>query len=230
MTQVVTLAADMREGVGKGTARAVRRDNLVPAVIYGNKLPPLPISMDANLLSRYVYKSSFFTHLFDIEISGKKHRVLPRDVQFDAVTDKPLHVDFLRVTSTTKIRVHVPVTFINADKSPGLKRGGALNVVHHELEVLCSPDKIPEKFEVDLDGLQINESIHLSAVKMGEGIKSVMTEKDATIATIAAPAAVRSEIDAAASAAPASAAPAKGGKAPAAAKPAAAPAKPAGKK
>ena len=218
MTQVTTLAAEARGT--EGTARAVRRQDRVPAVIYGDKKAPLSISLENKLLVRLLERAGFMTHLFDIDIAGTKHRVLPRDVQFDPVTDRPLHVDFLRVSASTTVRVAVPVVFTNADKSPGIKRGGTLNVVHHEIEVLCSPERIPEKFEVSLEGLQINEAVHLAAIKLPEGIKLTTHEKDFTIATIAVPSAVRSEKDDAASApaadavaAPAAGAPAAAGKA-----------------
>ncbi|NTU76456.1 MAG: 50S ribosomal protein L25/general stress protein Ctc, partial [Alphaproteobacteria bacterium] len=202
MTQVVILAAEMRDRVGKGTARAIRRENKVPAVIYGDKKAPVQISMDLNLLQRYAHKTGFFTHLFDLEIAGKKHRVLPRDVQFDPISDRPLHVDFLRVSASTLVRVAIPVVFINMEKSPGIKRGGTLNVVHHELEVACAPDAIPEKFEVSLEGTQINDAIHLSSIQLPKGVKLTTTEKDFTIASIAVPSAIRSEAaDAAAAAA-----------------------------
>ena len=237
MTQVTTLAAEVRERAGKGTSHALRRQNRVPAVIYGDKQSPIAISLDTNLLVRQLERAGFFTHLFDIQIDGQSHRVLPRDVQYHPINDRPIHVDFLRVSSSTKIRVAVPVNFTNADKSPGIKRGGTLNIVHHEIEVLCSPDKIPEHFEVSLEGRQVNDAIHLSSIKFPEGVKITTHEKDFTIATIAVPSSLRSEDEAAATAAaatPAAAAPAAGGKAaPAAAAPAgkAAPAaKPAAKK
>ncbi len=229
--KVTTLAAKSRESVGKGTARAVRRNNEVPAVIYGDKKAPVTISIDANLLARYVGKTGFFTSLFDIELEGKKHRVLPRDAQFDPVSDRPLHVDFLRVSKSTKVRVGVPVHFFGQDKCPGLKRGGTLNIVHHELEVLCSPDRIPERFEVNLEEYQLGMAIHLSAIKLPEGVSLTAHEKDFTIASIAVPSAVRSEaVEAAAAPADGAAAPAAAtGDAAKAAAPAAA-AKPAAKK
>lgn len=221
MSQVTTLAAELREKSGKGPSRAVRRRDFVPAVIYGDKKPPLTIAVELKVLVRHVSRQSFFTQLMDLDISGKKHRVLPRDVQFDPIKDTPVHVDFLRVSSSTVVRVAVPVSFINADKSPGIKRGGTLNVVHHEIEVACSPDKIPEKFEVNLEGLQINDAVHLSAIKLPEGVRTTTLEKDFTIATIAVPSAIRSEAEeaaaaAAAPAADAAAAPAAGATAPAA--------------
>ena len=222
---VTTLKAEMSEKAGKGPARAERSKNRVPAVIYGDKQPPVLIAVDTQVLVKPLQSSGFFTHLFDIEIGGKKHRVLPRDVQFDPISDRPLHVDFLRVSSSTKVRVNVPVAFLDSDKSPGIKRGGTLNVVHHEIEVLCSPDNIPENFPVSLEGTQINDAIHLSAIKLPEGIKLTTHEKDFTIATIAVPSAIRAEAEeaaakaaaaAAAAAADAAAAPAAGTAAPAA--------------
>ena len=214
MTQakVTTLAASKRET--KGTARSLRRQGQVPGVIYGDKQPPMMIAVEGNLLARYVDNPGFFTHLFDVEIDGKKHRVLPRDAQFNPVSDRAEHVDFLRVSSSTRVRVHVPVSFIGSDKSPGIKRGGTLNVVHHEIEVTCSPDGIPEKFEVSLEGLNINDAVHLSALKLPEGVKLTTHEKDFTIATIAVPSAIRSEAkeaaEKAAAAATAAATPAEG--------------------
>src|SRR3984957_1807006 len=199
MAQVTTLAVEER--ATKGTARAIRRTGRVPGVIYGNKQPPITISLDRNLLARQLERSGFFIRLIDLELDGKKHRVLPRDVQYDPVSDRPLHIDFLRVSPTTKVRVGVPVVFLNADKSPGIKRGGTLNIVHHEIEILCAPDKIPEKFEVILEGLQINDAVHLSALKLPEGVKLTTHEKDFTIATIAGPSAIRSENEQAAAAA-----------------------------
>lgn len=222
MTQVVTLAAEMRERVGKGTSHALRRQNRVPAVIYGNKQPPAAISIDLNIANRYVHKTSFLTHLFDVELGGKKIRVLPRDVQFDPVSDQPLHIDFLRVAAETRVRVAVPVSFINAEKSPGIKRGGTLNVVHHEIEVLCAPDRIPEKFEVSLEGFQIGDAVHMSSIKLPEGVKPTSAEKDFAIASIAVPSGIRAEAEAAAAASAAAtasdaaaAAPAAGAAAPA---------------
>lgn len=233
---IVTLVANMRESVGKGTARAVRREDKVPAVIYGDKKAPLSISLESKVIERFVNKPSFFTHLFDIELDGKKHRVIPRDVQFDPITDRALHVDFLRVSASTKVKVEIPVLFVDQDKCPGIKRGGTLNIVHHELEVLCAPGKIPNGFTVSLEGYGIGEAVHLSAIKLPEGVTLTTHEKEFTIASIAVPSAIRSEVDAAAApAAATAAAPAAGAKAaaPAAGAKAAAPAaaaKPAAKK
>jgi len=206
MTQVTALAAELRDRETKGTARAIRRQGQVPGVIYGNKQAPITVSVDAILLTRQLEKAGFFITLVDLEIDGKKHRVLPRDVQFDPVSDRPLHIDFLRVSAETQVRVGVPVVFLNADKSPGIKRGGTLNIVHHEIEVLCAPDKIPQKFEVSLEGLQINDAVHLSALVLPPDIKLTTQEKDFTIATIAVPSAIRAEQEEAAAKAAAEAA------------------------
>ncbi|MDX9689832.1 MAG: 50S ribosomal protein L25/general stress protein Ctc [Proteobacteria bacterium] len=226
MTQVLTLAAETRESVGKGTARAVRRNDRIPAVIYGDKQAPTPISVAFKDLIVHVNKAAFFTTLFDIEISGKTVRVLPRDVQFNPVTDYPEHVDFLRVSKNTQTRVKVPLSFTNQDKSPGIKRGGSLNIVHHELEVVCNPAHIPAKFEVDLSGYVLGAPVHLSAIKMPEGVKlAAKTTEDFTIASITVPSALRSQV--VAEAAEAAKAQETAAKAPAGK---AAPAKPAAKK
>jgi len=194
MNDIVTLAASSRESVGKGTARAVRRNGQVPAVIYGDKKPPVSITIEEKILVRYANGSGFFSHLFDIELDGKKLRVLPRDIQFHPVTDRPLHVDFLRIAAGTKVKVSIPISFINHEKSAGLKRGGTLNVVKHDIEVLCAPAKIPEKFEISLEGYEIGDPVHLSSLKLPEDV--TLTTKEApnfTIASIAIPSAVRSE-------------------------------------
>ncbi len=212
MTQVSVLAAEARDRAGKGTSHAIRRQGRVPGVIYGDNQPPLMVAIEDRLLVRYTEQPGFLTHLIDVEIGGTKHRVLPRDVQYHPVSDRPLHVDFLRVSASTRVRVGVPVVFTNADKAPGIKRGGTLNVVHHEIEIFCAPDRIPEKFEVSLEGLQINDAVHLSALALPKDVKLTTKEKDFTIATIAVPSAIRAEAEeAAAKAAAAAAAPAADG-------------------
>ena len=212
--QVASLAATARTKTTKGAVSIIRGSGNVPAVIYGDKQAPALIAIENKLLVRHLESTGFMTRLFDIEVDGKKHRVLPRDVQFDPVSDRPLHVDFLRVSANTRVRVAIPVAFLNSEKSPGIKRGGTLNVVHHEIEVTCAPDKIPERFEVSLEGLQINDAIHLSALKLPSDVKLTTHEKDFTIATIAVPSAIRSENEAAAAAAAAPAAAADAAAAP----------------
>jgi large subunit ribosomal protein L25 len=193
MAEVVSLAAEPRLRAGKGTARQTRRAGRIPAVIYGNKESPLMISLDLNAFLKVVKKPGFFTHLFDLGVAGASHRVLPRDVAFDPVTDVPIHVDFLRVAAGTQITVSVPVAFINQDKCPGLKRGGALNIVRHEIELLCDATSIPEQVVVDLEGLDLGASIHFHSIKLPEGVVSTIAEHDFTMATIATPSGLRSE-------------------------------------
>ena len=225
MSTVATIEAQARAKTTKGAVSTLRNSGQVPAVIYGDKQAPLTISLEGKILARQLESAGFMTRLFDITVDGKKVRVLPRDVQYDPLSDRPLHVDFLRVSANTRVRVAIPVSFLNPEKSPGIKRGGTLNVVHHEIEVLCAPDKIPPRFEVSLEGLQINDAIHLSALKLPPDVKLTTQEKDFTIATIAVPSAIRSENEAAAAAAAAaSAAPAADAAAAPAAGAAAAPA------
>jgi len=187
MADVSTIAATPREGVGKGAARAARRNGMVPGMIYGNELESVMINVDRPVLDRELGQSGFFIRLVDIEVDGEKHRVLPREVQFHPVTDAPLHVDFLRFSASRKLNVAVPVRFLNEDDSPGLKRGGVLNIVRHEVEVQCTADNIPNEFEIDVTGLEIGDAIHASAVALPEGVVFAITDRDFTVATIAAP-------------------------------------------
>ena len=187
MAEVSTIAAAPRERVGKGAARAARRDGLVPGMIYGNKLEPVMISLDRPIVDRELGQPGFFIRLVDIEVDGEKHRVLPREVQFHPVSDAPLHIDFLRFSASRKLDVAVPVRFLNEDESPGLKRGGVLNVVRHEVEVQCTADNIPGEFEVDVTGLEIGDAIHASAIILPEGVAFTIADRDFTVATIAAP-------------------------------------------
>lgn len=187
MAETHGLAAIKRSGSGTGAARAVRREGLVPAIIYGGDGDAESIAIDARLLERELRKPSFFGTLLDMEIDGAKTRVLPRDVQQHPVTDSPLHVDFLRVTENTRINVAVAVHFINEEESPGLTKGGVLNVVRFEVEVFCRAGSIPESLIVDLTGTEVGDSIHISAVDLPDGVRPVEGDRDFTIATIAAP-------------------------------------------
>lgn len=193
MTQTIALSAELRDRAGKGTARQTRREGRIPAVIYGNKEKPVMISLEFNQFFRELHRPGFFTHLFAIAVDGTTHRVLPRDVQFDPVSDRPLHVDFLRVSAATEIVVKIPVEFANGETSPGIKRGGVLNIVRHEIEVFCRADNIPEHITVDLADADLNSSIHISAVALPEGVRPTITDRDFTIATIAAPSGLKSE-------------------------------------
>ena len=187
MADIQTIAAASRDRGGKGTARAARRAGKVPAVIYGNNEEPILITVDRVKLEQEINKSGFLIRLLDIEVDNKKHRVLPRDTQFHPVTDRPIHVDFLRYSAARKLTVEVPVRFLNEDDSPGLKTGGVINIVRHAIEVSCVADSIPESFEIDLAGLEIGDSIHASTLILSEGVELTITDRDFTIATIAAP-------------------------------------------
>ena len=187
MADIITLVAETRLRSGKGTAREARRNGRIPAVIYGNKEEPVSITVERRLLEQELGKSGFFIRLLDVDIDGTKHRVLPRDTQYHPVTDVPLHVDFLRYSADRKITVEVPVHFLNEEESPGLKSGGVLNIVRHTIEVLCTADQIPDGFEVDLTGLEIGDSVHASALSLPQGVELTITDRDFTIATIAAP-------------------------------------------
>ncbi|MDJ0970645.1 MAG: 50S ribosomal protein L25/general stress protein Ctc [Kiloniellales bacterium] len=193
MSDTIALPAEPRERVGKGAARAVRRAGRVPAVIYGDRKDPLTISLDPRDVDRELHRPGFFATLFDVEIGGKKHRVLPRDVQLDPVSDRTVHVDFLRVAQDTEVTVNVPVNFTNDEESPGLKRGGVLNIVRHEIEFSCRADAIPQQIEIDLTGLDIGDSVHISMIQLPDGVIPTITDRDFTIATVAAPSAVKAE-------------------------------------
>jgi len=221
MSEVLSLAAERRERAGKGAARQTRRDGRVPAVIYGDGKPPVMITLEPRSLMKELNREGFFAKLLDISLDGESHRTLPRDVQLHPVTDRPLHADFMRVSGSTKITVAVPVHFINQDKAPGLKRGGLLNIVRHDIDLVVRADNIPEFIEVNCEGYDIGDSIHISAVKLPEGTRSGISERDFTVATIAAPSAVREEAAAAAAAAIAAAEAAAAAVAPGAAPPAA---------
>ena len=187
MAVVETVPASHRDGAGKGSARQARRDGQVPAVIYGNKEDPIMLTLERRLLIKELDNPQFFIQLVDVEIDGTKHRVLPRDVQFHPVSDTPMHVDFLRFDPKRKITAAVPVVFEGEDDSPGLKSGGVLNIVRYEVEVLCTADNIPPKLILQLTGLEVGDSMHASAVTLPDGVEFAITDRDFTIATIAAP-------------------------------------------
>ena len=183
--QVSEIKASARPRAGTGGARAIRREGRVPAVIYGDGSEPQNVAVDFADLTKLIGRGKFLSTVFDVNIDGKKSRVIPREVQLDPVKDFPVHVDFQRVGTSGKIRVNVPVKFINEALSPGLKRGGVLNIVRHEVEVICPADAIPAVFEFNLEGLEIGRSIHISAVTMPEGVRPTITNRDFTVATVA---------------------------------------------
>lgn len=230
MATVKELKATARPNGGKGAARAERRAGRVPGVIYGNNQPPVTISVDDKELRQRILAGRFLTTLFDVELDGKKHRVIPRDFQLDPVKDFPLHVDFLRLGEGATIRVSVPLHVVNGETSPGVKRGGTINIVTHTVELECSVDNIPQYLEADAGGLEISYSLHLSDIKLPTGVKALSRE-DATLVTIVPPSGYAEEQKAAAAAAAAgTAAPAAGAAPAAAAAPAAGAAAPAAAK
>lgn len=193
MADIVELPALARDRAGKGPARAARRSGQVPGVIYGAKKDPNMITVEERLLKKLLHQGGFFSTLFDVKVDGKAERVLARDVQFDPVSDFPVHIDFLRVSATTSVHVEVAVHFINEEQCPGLNEGGVLNVVRHEIELVCRADAIPPHIDIDLSGLDIGDGVHISMVTLPEGVRPAITDRDFTIATIAAPTVVREE-------------------------------------
>ncbi|NML72993.1 50S ribosomal protein L25/general stress protein Ctc [Rhizobium sp. S-51] len=181
------LKAEARERVGKGSSRELRRNGLIPAVIYGDKQAPIAISIDTNEVTKRIHAGGFMTTVAVINVNGEKINVLPKDYQLDPVRDFTMHVDFLRVSADSKVTVEVPVHFINEDKS-AIKIGGVLNVVRHEVELHCPANDIPEFITVDLAGHKIGDSLHISHVKLPAGVTPVIADRDFTIATIVAPA------------------------------------------
>ncbi|MCJ2186404.1 50S ribosomal protein L25/general stress protein Ctc [Novosphingobium beihaiensis] len=192
MSDQLTLPAETRERAGKGASRALRREGRVPAVVYGANEEPLAIHVEEKELTRQLMTGHFFNSIVEVEVGGKKVRTLPKDVAFHPVSDRPLHADFLRLAKGATVHVNVPVSFANEELSPGLKRGGVLNVVRHELELICPADKIPDEIVIDVTGFDVGESIHFSHVKVPAGVESAITDRDFTIATIAAPSALKS--------------------------------------
>ncbi len=225
MAATKTLAAAVRSGTGKGAARSVRRAGRVPGVIYGGGEAAEPISLDFREANKLIYAGHFLTTIFELDIEGRKERVIPRDYQLDVVKDTPLHVDFMRLKAGSRLRLDIPVHLVNADQAPGLKRGGTLNIVRHSVEMLVPADNIPESITGDLAGLDFNDSLHISAFQLPAGCEPVGRDRDFTIVTIAAPSglaeAVADEAAAAESAAAKAAASGKSSPPKAPAKPAA---------
>ncbi len=192
MSQAMQLAAAVRERAGKGASRAVRLTGRVPAVIYGDKQTPVTIHVPEKELTKLLHTGHFMNSVVELDLDGTVHRTLPRDVQFNVVSDRPIHVDFLRLAAGGTITVQVPVHFTDEDKSPGIKRGGTLNIVRHEVELNCPSDAIPDQLEISLAGKDLGDSIHISAIVLPAGVTPVITDRDFTIATVVAPSALRS--------------------------------------
>jgi large subunit ribosomal protein L25 len=198
MSDALNLPAEARERAGKGASRALRRDGRTPAVIYGGKEEPTLIHVEQKELVKQLMTGHFMNSIVNIEIGGKTIKTLPKDVAFHPVTDRPTHVDFLRLSADAKVDVAVPVVFINEEKSPGLKKGGVLNIVRHELELVCPADSIPGEIEIDVTGKDVGDAIHISEVTLPKGVESAITDRDFTIATLVAPSALKKSEGAAA--------------------------------
>lgn len=192
MSEALTLAAEAREQVGKGASRSLRREGRVPAVIYGNKQDPAAIHVEEKALYRALMTGHFMNSVVMIELDGQSVRTLPKDVAFDPVTDRPVHADFLRIGEHSTVTVEVPVRFVDEAASPGIKRGGVLNIVRHEIELIVDAALIPDDIEVSLKGFDVGDSIHISSVTLPNGAKSAIDDRDFTIATIVAPSSLKS--------------------------------------
>lgn len=193
MSNAYELKAELRNRVGKGSARELRRNGMVPAVIYGDKQAPLSVALNYKDVYYKIHGGGFKTTIATIVVDGKKIQVLPKDYQLDPIRDFPIHVDLLRVSKNTQVTVQIPVRFINEEKSAGIKRGGVLNIVRHEIEAIVAADSIPDAIEVDLEGSELGDTIHVSSVKLPKGVEPTITDRDFTIATIASPAGLKSE-------------------------------------
>jgi len=193
MSEQLTLPAESRDRAGKGASRELRRAGRVPAVIYGDKKEAVSIHVEEKLLTRMLSTGHFMNSVIMVDAGGTPHRTLPKDVQFHPVSSRPIHVDFLRIGAHSQVHVNVPVHFIDEEESPGIKRGGVLNLVRHDLELVCDASEIPEQIEISLKGLDVGDSIHISNVTLPKGSKSAIDDRDFTIATIVAPSALKSE-------------------------------------
>jgi large subunit ribosomal protein L25 len=191
MSEQLTLPAEARERAGKGASRALRREGRVPAVVYGDKKGPLSVHVEEKLLVKMLNTGHFMNSVVMIELDGKPNRTLPKAVDFHPVTSRPIHVDFLRIGEHSQVNVNVPVRFDNEEASPGLKRGGVLNIVAHDLALVCDASEIPDEIHVDLTGLEIGDTIHISQVKLPKGAKVANEDEDFTVATLVAPSAMK---------------------------------------
>ena len=193
MSEQLTLPAEARDRAGKGASRHLRREGRVPAVVYGEKQDALSIHVEEKLLTKMLHTGHFMNSVVMIDVGGKATRTLPKAVDFHPVSSRPIHVDFLRIGEHSKVTVAVPVRFDNEEASPGLKRGGVLNVVQHELELVCDAAHIPNEIHIPLDGLEIGDTVHISQVRLPEGVKPANEDEDFTVATIVAPSAMKAE-------------------------------------
>ena len=195
MSEMKKLSAVARDRVGKGAARAIRRQGMIPAVVYGTGQPPKAIAIQFKEAKKLIYDGGFMTTMFEIDIQGDKERVIPRDYQLDPVKDMPVHIDFFRVAKGQTVTVEVPVHFLNQETCVGIKRGGTLNVVRHTVELFVPADAIPDSIEVDIKDLEMGDSLHISAVNLPKGCSPTIQDRDFTIATIATPAGFKEEAE-----------------------------------
>lgn len=193
MSDQLVLSAEARDRAGKGASRTLRRQGRVPAVIYGNNEEPTLVHVEEKLLNKLLGTGHFFNSVVMVEVGGKQVRTLPKDVAFHPVSDRPLHADFLRVSEHASVHVAVPVRFANEEAAPGIKRGGVLNIVRHELELVCDAAEIPDEVVIDLTGFDVGDSIHISHVALPKGAASAITDRDFTIATVVAPSSLKSQ-------------------------------------
>ena len=193
MSEQLTLPAEQRERAGKGASRELRRSGRVPAVIYGDKKEPLSVHVEEKLLAKMLSTGHFMNTVVMIDAGGTPHRTLPKDVQFHPVSSRPIHVDFLRIGAHSQVTVNVPVTFTDEEESPGITRGGVLNIVRHDLELVCDASEIPDQISISLKGLDIGDSIHISAIDLPKGSKPATEDRDYTVATVVAPSAMKAE-------------------------------------
>ena len=191
MSDQLTLSAETREKAGKGASRALRREGRIPAVIYGDKKDPQPIHVAERDLQKLLSTGHMMNSLVEVTVGKDTFRTLPKDIALHPVTDRPVHVDFMRLSKGAKVDVEVPVVFINQEASPGLKRGGVLNVVRHELELVCDAARIPDQIEIDVTGMEVGDSVHISEITLPEGSESAITDRDFTIAGVVAPSALK---------------------------------------
>ncbi|HET6518216.1 MAG TPA: 50S ribosomal protein L25/general stress protein Ctc [Geminicoccaceae bacterium] len=187
MSDVIEMPVEPRSGTGKGAARALRRQGRVPAIVYGDRKEPVPISVETRVLSKELGKPRFHSTLYNLMLDGETIRVLPREVQLHPVTDVPIHADFIRVAAGGTVTVEVPVVFDHEDECPGLRRGGVLNVVRREIELVCPADAIPEALHIDLKEADIGDSLHASQLRLPPNVRVTITDRDFTVATIVAP-------------------------------------------
>jgi large subunit ribosomal protein L25 len=195
MSEQLLLPAEARERAGKGASRALRREGRVPAVIYGEKKEPVSVHVEEKLLVKMMSNGHFMNSVVMVEVGGKANRTLPKDVQFHPVTSRPIHVDFVRIGEHAQVTVNIPVRFVDEEQAPGLKRGGVLNVVRHELELVCDAATIPGEIVISLAGLDIGDAVHISNVNLPEGAKPTIDDRDFTVATLVAPSAMKAEAE-----------------------------------